>query len=147
MLPKVDSQPPANPQRVWSQEVLQHNEGHKLQLNEAKGIAAAVAAAPVDATNSDANSDGDVNKRPSIYSAQSYLRYQGDKFVKRFDANCYIAITRKMDSHDVSRGRGDYLEVLGSISQPCLVIGRSSCLFPWLVASGEVARKAVLRGN
>lgn len=42
---------------------------------------------------------------PQIFSAQSYLRYQGDKFVKRFDANCYIHLTRKMDSHDVARGR------------------------------------------
>lgn len=45
------------------------------------------------------------SRKPLIYSAQSYLRYQGDKFVSRFDANCYIAITRKMDSHDVCRGR------------------------------------------
>lgn len=43
--------------------------------------------------------------RPPIFSAQSYLRYQGDKFTARFDANCYIHITRKMDTHDVSRGR------------------------------------------
>lgn len=42
---------------------------------------------------------------PQIFSAQSYLRYQGDKFVKRFDANCYIHLTRKMDSHDVARNR------------------------------------------
>lgn len=42
---------------------------------------------------------------PQIFSAQSYLRYQGDKFVKRFDANCYIHLTRKMDSHDVARSR------------------------------------------
>lgn len=40
-----------------------------------------------------------------IFSAQSYLRYQGDKFVKRFDANCYVHLTRKMDQHDVARDR------------------------------------------
>ncbi|KAJ7036720.1 Alpha/Beta hydrolase protein [Mycena alexandri] len=43
--------------------------------------------------------------RPPIFSAQSYLRYQGHKFTARFDANCYIHITRKMDTHDVARGR------------------------------------------
>ncbi|KAJ3190745.1 homoserine O- acetyltransferase [Irineochytrium annulatum] len=58
-----------------------------------------------------------------IFSAQSYLRYQGEKFVNRFDANCYIAITRKMDTHDISRGRGTYEEALASILQPTLVIG------------------------
>lgn len=43
------------------------------------------------------------HKQPLIFSAQSYLRYQGDKFVARFDANCYISITRKMDTHDLAR--------------------------------------------
>lgn len=41
----------------------------------------------------------------SVFSAQSYLRYQGDKFVKRFDANCYMHLSHKMDAHDVARGR------------------------------------------
>ncbi|KAG6849955.1 hypothetical protein C0991_010902, partial [Blastosporella zonata] len=40
-----------------------------------------------------------------IFSAQSYLRYQGQKFIARFDANCFIHITHKMDTHDISRGR------------------------------------------
>ncbi|KAF9475352.1 homoserine O-acetyltransferase [Pholiota conissans] len=45
------------------------------------------------------------SQKPSIFSAQSYLRYQGDKFTARFDANCYIHITRKLDTHDIARGR------------------------------------------
>ncbi|KII86276.1 hypothetical protein PLICRDRAFT_56009 [Plicaturopsis crispa FD-325 SS-3] len=49
---------------------------------------------------------GDNAPKPTpLFSAQSYLRYQGDKFTARFDANCYIHITRKMDTHDVARGR------------------------------------------
>lgn len=63
---------------------------------------------------------------PFVFSAQSYLRYQGSKFINRFDANCYIALTRKMDSHDLSRGRGDYFDILASIDQPALVIGIES---------------------
>ncbi|RMZ67928.1 homoserine o-acetyltransferase [Pyrenophora seminiperda CCB06] len=56
---------------------------------------------------------------PHYFSAQSYLRYQGEKFIKRFDANCYIAITRKLDTHDVSRYRypeGESPETLDPVS-------------------------------
>jgi homoserine O-acetyltransferase/O-succinyltransferase len=68
------------------------------------------------------------NKPTSHYfSAQSYLRYQGNKFVGRFDANCYIAITRKLDTHDVSRDRASSVqEALGQIEQPALVLGIES---------------------
>ncbi|KAF8938064.1 homoserine-O-transacetylase [Dissophora ornata] len=66
------------------------------------------------------------SQRPTVFSAQNYLRYQGDKFIHRFDANCYIAITRKMDVHDVAAGRGELDEVLDSIKQPALVIGVES---------------------
>jgi homoserine O-acetyltransferase len=39
------------------------------------------------------------------FTAQSYLKYQGGKFINRFDANCFIHLTRKMDCHDVLHGR------------------------------------------
>jgi len=72
-------------------------------------------------------------KRTSTYfSAQSYLRYQGEKFVKRFDGNCYIAITRKLDTHDVSRYRvppnskTPIADALAQIQQPTLVLGIES---------------------
>ncbi|WEW56547.1 homoserine O-acetyltransferase [Emydomyces testavorans] len=75
----------------------------------------------------------DPSRRPTTYfSAQSYLRYQGQKFVKRFDSNCYIAITRKLDTHDVSRYRVDpssptpVKDALAQIQQPVLVIGIES---------------------
>ncbi|KAI4605544.1 hypothetical protein J4E80_010606 [Alternaria sp. BMP 0032] len=76
---------------------------------------------------------------PHYFSAQSYLRYQADKFIKRFDANCYIAITRKLDTHDVSRYRypeGETPDTLDPVSalhhalslieQPTLVLGIQS---------------------
>ncbi|KAI7816545.1 homoserine O-acetyltransferase, partial [Gamsiella multidivaricata] len=66
------------------------------------------------------------SQKPTVFSAQNYLRYQGEKFIHRFDANCYIAITRKMDVHDVSAGRGELVEVLDNIKQPALVIGVES---------------------
>ena len=58
-----------------------------------------------------------------VFSAQSYLRYQGNKFVARFDANCYIHITRKLDTHDVTRGRGSLDDVLEQLPERALVIG------------------------
>jgi len=61
--------------------------------------------------------------QPYVYSAQSYLRYQAEKFVKRFDANCYIALTRKLDTHDISRGRFQSIDdALKSIEQKTLVL-------------------------
>lgn len=82
------------------------------------------------------HNDGHKSSRPSrpstYFSAQSYLRYQGEKFVKRFDSNCYIAITRKLDTHDVSRHRASpdsnspVLDALSQIEQPALVIGIES---------------------
>lgn len=68
----------------------------------------------------------------TYFSAQSYLRYQGEKFVKRFDSNCYIAITRKLDTHDVSRYRvpqdsqDPIGQALAQIEQPTLVLGIES---------------------
>lgn len=61
------------------------------------------------------------------FSAQSYLRYQGNKFVKRFDSNCYIAMTRKLDTHDVSLNRAPSVaDALAMIEQPTLVLGIES---------------------
>ncbi|KAK4228828.1 homoserine o-acetyltransferase [Podospora fimiseda] len=71
---------------------------------------------------------GEVMPAGSTYfSAQSYLRYQGQKFVKRFDSNCYIAMTRKLDTHDVSRDRAETIaQALALIEQPTLVLGIES---------------------
>ncbi|KAE8443720.1 hypothetical protein EG329_001400 [Mollisiaceae sp. DMI_Dod_QoI] len=68
----------------------------------------------------------------TYFSAQSYLRYQGQKFVKRFDGNCYIALTRKIDTHDVSRYRvptdspSPIADALSQITQPSLILGIES---------------------
>lgn len=70
---------------------------------------------------------GDKLPSSTYFSAQSYLRYQGQKFVKRFDGNCYIAMTRKLDTHDVSRNRAPTIaEALAMIEQPALVLGIES---------------------
>ncbi len=78
------------------------------------------------------NAPSERTRATTSFSAQSYLRYQGQKFVKRFDSNCYIAITRKLDTHDVSRHRvpsgtpNSIAVALSQIRQPILVLGIES---------------------
>ncbi len=38
------------------------------------------------------------------FEVEGYLRYRGDNFVKRFDANSYLYITKAMDYFDLSNG-------------------------------------------
>jgi homoserine O-acetyltransferase/O-succinyltransferase len=61
------------------------------------------------------------------YRAASYIIYQGDKLVKRFDAYSYWLLTKAMDTHHLARGRGGDVEaILQTIPQKTLIIGISS---------------------
>ncbi|MGI9233117.1 MAG: homoserine O-acetyltransferase MetX [Woeseiaceae bacterium] len=65
------------------------------------------------------------------YQVQSYLQHQGQKINGRFDANTYVTLTHAMHTHDLSRGRGEYLDVLASLSQPALIVSVSTdALYP-----------------
>jgi homoserine O-acetyltransferase len=68
-------------------------------------------------------SDPDTNKLDD-YKASSYIKYQGEKLVSRFNAQSYWTLTKAMDSHHIGRGRtGTTGEVLNGINQRTLVFG------------------------
>lgn len=161
----INTVPPTNPAHPSHEHWAIHNHGHKnarsprpaSRTNSSTAIPT-MAGAPADLEFHDAsnpstppvsgvsspNGNAQVSRpgksnAPHYFSAQSYLRYQGEKFIKRFDANCYIAITRKLDTHDISRYR--YPEgtgpedldpvsalhyALSLIEQPTLVLGIQS---------------------
>ncbi len=74
---------------------------------------------------------GRAQRDDELYQVQSYLRHQGEKINARFDANTYVTLTHAMHSHDLSRGRGQYPDVIGRIEQPALVVSVSSdALYP-----------------
>ncbi|PHH87357.1 hypothetical protein CDD83_8983 [Cordyceps sp. RAO-2017] len=101
-----------------------HNDGHRVKrstLPRDHGDESA------DSQSEGSVAGSDTMPTSTYFSAQSYLRYQGTKFVKRFDGNCYIAMTRKLDTHDVSRNRAPSIaEALALLEQPTLVLGIES---------------------
>lgn len=61
------------------------------------------------------------------YRASSYIIYQGDKLVNRFNAYSYWLLTKAMDTHHLGRGRGGKPEmILQRLSQRTLIISITS---------------------
>ncbi|MCV7193299.1 homoserine O-acetyltransferase MetX [Mycolicibacterium brumae] len=57
------------------------------------------------------------------FAVQSYLEYQGDKLVGRFDAGTYVALSDALSTHDVGRGRGGVAAALRGCPVPTVVGG------------------------
>lgn len=58
------------------------------------------------------------------FEVESYLRYQGEKFSKYFDANTYLLITRALDYFDPARqyGAGDLSKALEKVKAKFLAV-------------------------
>lgn len=66
------------------------------------------------------------------FQVESYLRYQGSGFTKRFDANSYLYITRAMDYFDLAEENGGLLAeaFVGAKARFCVVSFDSDWLYP-----------------
>lgn len=96
----------------------------------AKGLKAARAIGMLTYRNYEAfarqQTDPDINRLEGFKSA-SYIHYQGEKLVKRFNAHSYHLLTRSMDTHNIARNRApSTVAALAMIQQPTFVIGISS---------------------
>jgi homoserine O-acetyltransferase len=68
------------------------------------------------------------------FQVESYLRYQGNSFVRRFDANSYLYITKAIDYFDLTNSHRSLVEALASVKAEFLVISFSS---DWLYPTAE----------
>ncbi|MDD3927247.1 MAG: homoserine O-acetyltransferase [bacterium] len=65
------------------------------------------------------------------FQVESYLHHQGESFIRRFDANSYLYITRAMDYFDLSSENGSLKKALEGVKARFLVVSFSSdWLFP-----------------
>ncbi|MEE9252660.1 MAG: homoserine O-acetyltransferase [Thermodesulfobacteriota bacterium] len=69
----------------------------------------------------------------SQFEVESYLEYQGKKFVDRFDANTYLFLMRSIDIYDAAEGFGSLVESFGRLE--CRKVFVSSFTADWLYPS------------
>ena len=69
------------------------------------------------------------------YDVAGYLDHQGEKFVKRFDANAYVVITKAMDTFELGRGYAAETVALKRIKAHVSMVGISS---DWLFPAKDV---------
>lgn len=65
------------------------------------------------------------------FEVESYLRYQGQSFINRFDANSYLYLTKALDRFDLYAETGQLEDQVAKIRSRTLVVGfKSDWLFP-----------------
>lgn len=64
------------------------------------------------------------------YEVEGYLRYRGDSFVKRFDANSYLYITKAMDNFDATQWRPLQDSLQGLKTKVLVIAFKSDWLYP-----------------
>ena len=69
-----------------------------------------------------------------VFQVESYLRHQGSSFVRRFDANSYLTITRAMDYFDLANEHGSVAAAFHATPTRFFVASFSS---DWLFPTSE----------
>jgi homoserine O-acetyltransferase len=65
------------------------------------------------------------------FEVESYLRYQGESFINRFDANSYLYITRAIDHFDLGAAHGSLDQAFAPVEAETLSVAfTSDWLFP-----------------
>jgi len=80
------------------------------------------------------NSDSYSYEFDSEFAVETYLDYQGQRFVERFDANSYLYITKAADYFDPARKYGSLKQAFEKIKSRFLVVSFSS---DWLFTPAQ----------
>lgn len=81
----------------------------------------------------------------SEFEVEGYLRYRGDSFVKRFDANSYLYITKAMDYFDIQRDKPLAKAFRGLDTKFMVIAFSSDWLYP-PYQSKEIVKALKLNG-
>ena len=83
----------------------------------------------------------------TYFQIESYLEYQGQKFVRRFDANSYLHITRALDGYDAGETFGSLAAAVRHIQCKVLMVSLSG---DWLFTrsqAGQFVRACLSEGR
>ncbi len=73
------------------------------------------------------------------FEVEGYLQYRGDNFIKRFDPNTYLYVTKAIDYFDLSNGQGLHNLLKGTRTRFLIIAFKSDWLYP-AYQSQEIAR-------
>ncbi len=79
------------------------------------------------------------------FEVEGYLHYHGENFVKRFDANSYLFITKAMDNFDAAEGGSLHELLKGSDAKVLVIAFKSDWLYP-AYQTKEIVRACKLAG-
>lgn len=85
------------------------------------------------------------SKFEPVFEVEKYLEYRGDDFVKRFDANSYLYITKAMDYFDILDSKSIDDVFKGVRAKVMVIAFKSDWLYP-AYQSKEIVRACKLAG-